>query len=129
MESGKIGAKSMSYIQVQIHSDYDFAESIADSDLEDGQLRKMLASPLYIRRLEENVHSSRKPNASEKPDAVEIQMRGASAQRTEADHSRRESLMSSSSREPRASGKHQMLEDLFLRAVEIMQEHQVGSLN
>ena len=32
-------------------------------------------------------------------------MRGASAQPTQADHSRRESLMSSSSREPRASGK------------------------
>ena len=30
---------------------------------------------------------------------------GASAQRTQADHSRRDSLMSSSSQEPRASGK------------------------
>ena len=34
-----------------------------------------------------------------------IQERGASAKRTQADHSRRESLMSSSSQEPRASGK------------------------
>ena len=33
------------------------------------------------------------------------QKREASAQRTQADHSRRESLMSSSSREPRVSGK------------------------
>ena len=43
---GKIGVE-MSYIQSQRHSDYDSAESIADSDLEDGQFRKMLASPLY----------------------------------------------------------------------------------
>ena len=34
-----------------------------------------------------------------------IQERGASAKRTQADHSRRESLTSSSSQEPRASGK------------------------
>ena len=39
----------MSYLQTQMHSDYASAESIADSDLEDGELRKMLASPLYIR--------------------------------------------------------------------------------
>ena len=32
----------------RLHSDYDSAESIADSDLEDGELRKMLTSPLYI---------------------------------------------------------------------------------
>ena len=42
-ESGKVGAE-MSYLQSQIHSDYDSAESIADWDLEDGELRKMLAS-------------------------------------------------------------------------------------
>ena len=104
-ESGKIGVKSMSYNQSQIHSDYDSAESIADSDLEDGQLRKMLASPLYIREREENSDSSRKLIASGKLDATEIQMRRASAHWTQADHSRRESLMSSSSREPTASGK------------------------
>ena len=34
-----------------------------------------------------------------------IHMRGASAKRTQADHSRRESLTSSSSQEPRAYGK------------------------
>ena len=44
---GKVGAE-MSYIQSQMQSDYDSAESIADSDLEDGELRKMAASPLYI---------------------------------------------------------------------------------
>ena len=42
---GKVGAQT-SYLQSQMHSDYDSAESIADSDLEDGELRKMLASPL-----------------------------------------------------------------------------------
>ena len=38
-EFGKVGAE-MSYFQSQMHSDYDSAESIADSDLEDGELRK-----------------------------------------------------------------------------------------
>ena len=36
-----------SYFQSQMHSDDDSAESIEDSDLENGELRKMLASPLY----------------------------------------------------------------------------------
>ena len=40
-----------------------------------------------------------------KPEAVIIQKRGASAQRTQADHSRGESLISGSSQEPRAYGK------------------------
>ena len=47
-EFRKVGAE-MSYNQSQMHSDYDSAESIADSDLEDGELRKMLASPLKTR--------------------------------------------------------------------------------
>ena len=38
-EFGKVGAET-SHLQSQIHSDYDSAESIADSDLEDGELRK-----------------------------------------------------------------------------------------
>ena len=42
-EFRKVGVE-MSYIQSQMHSDYDSAESIADSDLEDGELRNMLAS-------------------------------------------------------------------------------------
>ena len=42
-EFGKVGAK-LSCFQSKMHSDYDSAESIADSDLEDGELRKMLAS-------------------------------------------------------------------------------------
>ena len=61
-EFGKVGAE-MSYIQSQMHSDYDSAESIADSDLEDGELRKMLASPLYMQS-REDCKSSRIPTAS-----------------------------------------------------------------
>ena len=34
-ETGKVGA-DMAYVQSRIHSNYDSAESIADSDLEDG---------------------------------------------------------------------------------------------
>ena len=41
-EFGKIGVKSLSYNQSLMHSDYDSAESIADLELEDEQLRKML---------------------------------------------------------------------------------------
>ena len=41
-EFGKLGAE-MSYLQSQMHSDNDSAKSTADSDLEDGELRKMLA--------------------------------------------------------------------------------------
>ena len=38
-ELGKVGAE-MSYLQSQMHSDYDSAESIADSDLEDEKYQK-----------------------------------------------------------------------------------------
>ena len=51
-EFGKVGAE-MSYVQSQMHSDYESAESIADSDVEDGELRKMLASPLDMRSLQD----------------------------------------------------------------------------
>ena len=44
-EFGKVGAE-MSFLQSQMHSDNDSVESIADSDLEDGELRKMQLSPL-----------------------------------------------------------------------------------
>ena len=57
----------------------------------------MLASPLYVQG-----NSSRIPTAPVKLSAT-IQEREVSAKRTQAD--RRESLMSSSSQEPRASGK------------------------
>ena len=127
-----------------MRSDYDSAERIADSDLEDGELRKMLASPLYMQEREDH-EPSRRPTASKKPEAVIIQKRGASAKRTQADHSRRENLMSNSSQEARAYGKpdamfssrsnepgnqfdssifnsliHQIWEDLFLKATKII---------
>ena len=63
----------------------------------------MQASPLKMHS-REDCESSRKHTASGKLDAVITQKRGASAQRPQADHSGRESLMSSSSQEPRASG-------------------------
>ena len=85
----------MPFVQSKIHSDCDSAESIADSDLEDGELRKMLASPLHVQYMgeEKNCGSSQNRTASGKPEAKVIQKRGASARRTQADHSRRESLM------------------------------------
>ena len=81
-EFGKVGA-GMSYRWSQMPSHYDSAESIADSDLEDGELRKMLASPLYMQS-REDCKSSRRPTAPEKPAAM-IQERGACAKRA---HSR-----------------------------------------
>ena len=120
-----------------IHSEYDSAESIADSDLEDGE-RKMQASP-------QNVHGRRKKRASSpslapprKPDARNTQKRETSAHCTKSDHSRRESLKSNSPQEPQASGKPdtvfssrndelgnqfensvQNWEDLFLKVIKI----------
>ena len=90
---GEIGVKPLSYSQSLIHSAYDSAESIAippDSELEDEQLRKMLASPLCT-------------EVSGKPDTESVQKRRA--QRTPANHSRRESLMSNSSPELEVSGE------------------------
>ena len=99
-EFGKVGAET-SYFQSQMHSDYDSAESVADSDLEDGEQRKMLASPLYMQS-REDCESSRVPIAPGKPAAL-LQERGASANRTQANL--REGLMSSSSQEPSAPVK------------------------
>ena len=89
-EFGNIGVKSLSYNQSQIHSDYHSTENIADSDLEDDRIyvKKRLHRCVYVGR-EENSDSSRKPTASGKPEAKLIQKRRASAQRTQADHSRR----------------------------------------
>ena len=56
-----------SYFQSQMHFD-DSVESTADSDLEDGELQKMLISPLYAQK------------ASGKPDAMVKQEREVSAQ-------------------------------------------------
>ena len=74
---------------------------MADSDLEDGELRNMLTSPLYLQS-REDYESSRMPIAPEKPAALS-QERGASAKRTQADI--RKGLMSSSSQEPSAPGR------------------------
>ena len=60
-EFGKVGAET-SYFQSQMHSDYDSVESIADSDLEDGEQRKKLASPLQMQS-QEDCESSRMPVA------------------------------------------------------------------
>ena len=80
---------------IDTYSAYDSAESIAtppDSDLEDEQLRKMLASPLYT-------------EVSVKPDAENAHKCEADAQLAQSHHSRRESLMSSSSQDLEAPVK------------------------
>ena len=51
------------------------------------------------------INSSRNPEVSVKPDAECVQKREANAQRTQAYHSKRESLMTSSSRDLEVSGK------------------------
>ena len=79
-----------SYIQSQMHFD-DSVESIADSDLEDGELQKMLTSPLYAQK------------ASGKLDAMVMQEREVSAQYTQAD--RKEILRSHSSEVQKALGE------------------------
>ena len=102
-----LGVKPLSHSQSLIHSAYDSAESIAtppDSDLEDEQLRKMLASLVFFQERKENegqtrayysereslmIHSSRNPEVSGKLDAECVQKREANAQRTQAYHSRR----------------------------------------
>ena len=99
-----IGVKPLSYSQSLVHSADELAESTAtppDSDFEDEQLRKMLASPLYIRERQENegqarayhsereslvIQSSRNPEVSGKLDAECVQKREASAQRTQTYH-------------------------------------------
>ena len=99
-ELGKVGAET-SYLLSQTHSDYDSAESIADSDLEDGEQRKMHASPLHM-QCREDCESSRLPTATGETLCIgtgEEQV----AKRTQADL--RKSLMSSSSQEPSAPGK------------------------
>ena len=59
----------MSYFQSQMHSDYDQAESSADSAVEDGELRKVQASPLYLQN-REDYESSRMSTATAKPAAL-----------------------------------------------------------
>ena len=63
-----------SHIRSKMHFDV-FVESTADSDLEDGELQKMLTSPLCARK------------ASGKPDAMVMQEREVSAQFAQANRS------------------------------------------
>ena len=56
--------EKMSYLQSQMHFD-ESMESIADSDLEDGELQKLLTSPLYAQR------ASGKPAALFSPKRIE----------------------------------------------------------
>ena len=69
----------------------DSEESTAVSDIEDGEMQKMLASPLYAQK------------ASGKPDAMVMLEREVSTQNTQAD--RKESLSSHSSEGQKASEK------------------------
>ena len=78
-EFGEVGTAGLpdseisetSYFQSQMHL-HDSVESTADSDLEDGEFQKMLTSPLCAQK------------ASGKPDAIVMQERDVSAQRTRA---------------------------------------------
>ena len=97
-EFGEIGTHSLSdseisatsYFQLHLHFD-DSAESIADSGPEDGEIQKMLTSPLYDQK------------ASGKPDALVVQeRREVSAPLTQAE---KESLRSQSSEGQKASKK------------------------
>ena len=97
-ELGEIGAAALldskisetSYFQSRMHFD-DSVESTADSDLEEGELQKMVTAPLYAQK------------ASEKPDAMVVQEREVSVQYTQAD--RKESWKSHSSEGQEALGK------------------------
>ena len=100
VEFGKVGAE-ISYLQSQMHSDHDPAESIADSDLEDGDHEKCWFH-FCICKNREDSESSRMPPAPGKLAAL-LQERGASARRTQADL--RQGLMSSSSEELTAFNK------------------------
>ena len=71
--------------------DCDSVEGIADSDLEDGELQKMMTSPLYAQK------------ASGKPDAMVVQEREVSAQYNQAN--RKEGLTSHPSEGQKALGK------------------------
>ena len=92
----------VSYFQSPTHSEYDSAENIADSDLEDGELRKMLVQNREYLKNREDYEPSRMQIETGKPAAL-LQERGASAQSAQADL--RKGLMCSSSQEPSAPVK------------------------
>ena len=70
-------------------------ESIAGSDLEDGELQKMLTSPLYVQKV------------SGKPDAMVMQEREVSAHNTQSDQ--KDGLRSHSSESQKVSGNSDAL--------------------
>ena len=96
-EFGEIGTHSSPDSKVSETSVYfdDSVESIADSDLEDGEKQKMLTSPLFAQK------------ASGKPVAKVVQEREVSAQYTQA--VRKESLRSHSSEGQKAFGETQCI--------------------
>ena len=105
-EFRKVGA-DVSYFQSHMHSECDSAEIIADSNLEDGKLRRLRASPLYLQN-REDCESSRMPIATVTPAAL-LQERGATA------------VFSFGNEEPGNQFKScQMWEDLFLKAKKII---------
>ena len=67
---GKVGIE-MSHFQSQMHSDYDSAESTADSDFEDGELRKMSGLP-FCGQSRKDCGSSRIPNCTGKTCAFNL---------------------------------------------------------
>ena len=85
-----------SYILSQMPFD-DSVESFADSDLEDGELEKMLTSPLYAQ------------TAPEKPDAAVVQEREVSAQYTQADRKESTRCHSSEVREFRETRRNVLI--------------------
>ena len=66
----RYGGNCVDMPQSRIHSDYDSAESVADSDLEARELRQMVVSPLYVHGRGENYSSSHKPTPSRREGQV-----------------------------------------------------------
>ena len=63
-KAGKNSGRSLSnYVQSRIHSEKDSAESITDSDFEDGESRKMLSSPLHVHGRAEKLWFSSKTHS------------------------------------------------------------------
>ena len=93
--------EKMSDLQLQMHFD-ESMESIADSDLEDGQLQKLLTSPLCAQR------------AFGKPDAKVVQERVVSAQTSHSSEDRTASWKPAALFSPkRNEQRNQMWSSLF----------------
>ena len=100
-EFGKVGV-GVSYFQSQMHSEYDSAESIGDSDLEDGKLQRLLTSPQYLQN-REDYESSSNANRNRETCCIVTGERSNCKKNAHADLWK--GLMSSSSQEPSAPGK------------------------